>query len=316
MNNTVNLEKTKLEKKKKLNHDHWQLTILVIPAILMVIIFSYIPMFGITIAFKDYSFNLGIFDSPFVGFDNFKLFFASSNFWTLIRNTLGYSLASLILGPIVAIFFALMLDIVRKKYFIKFFQTSMFLPYFLSWIVVGFITHTLFEYNAGILNQILNFFGHESITIYTEPKYWPFILTFLHIWKGIGMSVMMFYGTILGLDGEVEEASLIDGCSYLQYVRHIVLPHLKEIVIIMTIMGIGNVFRSDWGMHYYIPKDTGALYAVTDTLDVFIQRSLLVGGSVSASSAASLMQSILGLVLVLTVNSVIKRLDEDGTALL
>ena len=306
-------QREKIRKKKKYRHGHWAMTAMLSPAVIFVFIFSYLPMVGLIIAFKQYKFNLGIFKSPWAGFSNFEFLLKSDTFLKLVRNTIGYNLAFIFLGMIFAVIVAVMLDTVHKKTFIKIYQSSMFLPYFFSWIVVSYITHALFQYDYGIINNIIRSFGGKEISFYSEPKYWPFILIFAGIWKGVGNSALIYYGTILSISPELYESASIEGCGYFGKFWYITLPHLKSTMIILTIMAIGGIFRSDYGMFYYLPKDSGALYSTVDVLDTYILRSIRFTGNMGSSSAAGFLQSIVGFVLVMTTNTIVKKLDPDSS---
>ena len=286
---------------------------MIFPPVLYLFIFCYIPMFGLIIAFKDYKFNLGIFGSKWNGLDNFRFLFESNTFGTLVKNTIGYNFIFIIVGTISAIFVALMLDVMKNKIFIKFYQGSMFMPYFLSWIVVSYVTHALFNYESGLLNSILAKMGAEGISWYSEPKYWPYILTILNVWKGIGYNSLVYYGTILSIDPALFEAATIEGCSYIRKLWNITLPHLKPTVIILTLLSIGGIFRSDYGLFFYIPKDIGALYKATDVLDTYILRSIRSIGNMGAASAAGFLQSVVGCIVVVTMNGIVRKVDNENS---
>lgn len=307
---------TKLKKKrKKYGRSHFELTAMAFPSMLLLFIFSYLPMAGLIIAFKDYRYNLGIFKSPWVGLKNFQYLFESNNFWILIRNTILYNIGSMVISTVICIIVAIFLSMITKKICIKLFQSGMFLPYFLSWVVVSYISYTLFEFNSGIINTILAKFSREPISFYTEQKYWPFILIFFSIWKGLGFSVMIYYGNILSIDTDLFEAASIDGCNGFQKVWYITLPHLKQTVIVLLLLSIGRMLYSDYGLFLYIPQDTGVLYNVTDVLDTYILRALRLAGSVGESSATGFLQSIVGLILVSTSNWVAGKIDDGENKL-
>ncbi len=289
-----------------------ELSFLLIPGIILTIVFSYLPMFGLIIAFKDYKYSVGIMGSKWVGLRNFKYLLSSDTAVTLFRNTMGYSLTFLITGMITAVILALCLDLMTRKNSIKIFQGSMFLPYFFSWVVVSFISHAFLSYDNGLINAILNHFGKRGISFYSEPKYWPFIFLFFAVWKNMGYNSLIYYGTIIGIDQELYEAVKIDGGGYFTGLRYITLPYLKHTMIILGIMGIGGIFKSDFGMFFYLPKDSGALYSVTDTLDTYVIRSLRASGDIGGSSAISFFQSIVGFVTVILTNSIVRKIDDES----
>ena len=310
----MNVAKSEKGMRRKMSLE-WRTTLglgaLTLPALLWFIIFSYIPMFGIIIAFKDFDYAKGIFGSDWSGLANFEYLFASNDAFRIIRNTICYNVAFILISTTCSVCVALMLDTIKNKYFIKFCQTSMFLPYFVSWVIVAFITQNLFSLN-GLINGVINSFGGESISFYTNPKPWPVILVIAHLWKGIGYSTILYYGAILGIDSTLYEAAKIDGANGRQCITKITLPMLKPTIVILLIMSIGSIFRADFGLFYYIPNNQGPLYPVTDVIDTYIYRALRVNGDISGSSAGSFLQSVVGLVMVVAANTVAKKLDEEN----
>lgn len=299
-------------KRKPLGSDQRQLLLMQLPGLIKILIFSYLPMIGIIIAFKDYRYNLGIFKSPWVGFDNFKFLIESDTLTLLIRNTVGYNAMFIIAEIIVCVVLAIFMYGISSKKAIKVFQSAMFLPYFLSWVVVSYVSHALLSMDFGLINAILSKIGVDRISFYSEPKYWPFIFLFFAVWKNVGYKTLVYYGGLLSLDTSLMEAAAIDGCTYMKRIRYIILPHLKSTIIILLILSIGGIFASDYGMFYYLPKQAGVLQDVTDTLDTYIMRSIQVAGNLGASSAAGLMQSVVGLILVILTNAIVKKNDEDN----
>lgn len=309
----MNAEKNLVKRKRKFREGHWQLTLMLLPAVLLVLIFSYGPMPGIVVAFKNLKFSKGIWGSDWNGLDNFVFLFKSDNMTTLLRNTIGYNMAGLILGNLVPVILALSLERVRKKYAIKIYQTGMFLPYFLSWIIVSYFTLSLFEYNGGIINNIIAMFGGTKIDFYSKGAigYWPFILIFFAVWKGLGYNTLIYYGTLLGVDPSLYEAATIDGCGYFKKVWHISLPHLIPSIVILLLLSLGGIFKSDYGLYYFIPRDTGVLLRATDTLDTYVFRTLRNATNVGISSAISFMQSIIGFLFVIVGNTLARKVDKD-----
>lgn len=304
-NQTVN-------KRKPLGADQKQLLLMQLPGLIKIFIFSYLPMIGIIIAFKDYRYNLGIFKSPWAGFDNFKFLIESDTLTLLIRNTVGYNAMFIISEIVVCVTLAIFMYGISSKKAIKVFQSAMFLPYFLSWVVVSYVSHALLSVDYGLINSVITKLGMSRISFYSEPKYWPFIFLFFDVWKHVGYKTLVYYGGLLSLDTSLMEAAAIDGCTYLKRIRYIILPHLKSTIIMLLILSIGGIFASDYGMFYYLPKQAGVLQDVTDTLDTYIMRSIQVAGNLGASSAAGLMQSVVGLILVIVTNAIVKRNDEDN----
>ncbi len=298
--------------RKPLSTDDKHLFLMQFPGLLLVFIFSYLPMFGIVIAFKNYRYNLGIFGSPWAGFDNFKFLIESNTLLLLIRNTIGYNAMFIVSEIVVCVTLAIFMYGITSKKAIKVFQSAMFLPYFLSWVVVSYVSHALLSLDFGLINSVLGKFDITKISFYSDSKYWPFIFLFFDVWKHVGYKTLVYYGSLLSLDTCLMEAAAIDGCTYLKRIRYIIFPHLKSTIIILFILSIGGIFRSDYGMFYYLPKQMGILQDVTDVLDTYIMRSIQVSGNLGASSAAGLLQSVVGLILVIGTNAFVKRNDQDN----
>ena len=303
-------------KKKRRMTLEWRSTIslsfLTLPAIIWFIVFCYIPMFGIIIAFKDFDYAKGILGSDWCGFDNFVYLFKSNDAYRILRNTILYNATFIIVGTFAAIGVALMLDSVKSKTLIKFTQTTIFLPHFISWVVVAFVTQQMFALNNGAINTLIEFFGGDKIPWYTNIKPWPCILVIANLWKTIGFNTIVYYGAILGIDSSIYEAARIDGANSRQVITKITLPMLKPTIVILFIMSIGTILRADFGLFYYLPNNQGPLYPVTDVIDTYIYRALKVSGDLTGSSAASFVQSVVGLVLVLVANKITKKLDPDN----
>lgn len=290
----------------------WQLSLLTVPGIVWFIIFCYIPMFGCIIAFKDFNFKLGIWGSEWCGLENFQYLFASSDAVRILRNTICYNLMFITLGIVLGVTFALFLEQITKKYLIKTFQTMMFLPYFVSWVVAAFIAQGLFKYEGGVLNNLREIFGKDPLQWYTTIKPWPFILILANIWKTIGFNVLMYYGALLGIDKSLYEAATIDGANTRQRIFEITLPLLKPTIIVLFIMGVGNIMRADFGLFFYVPNNYGSLYEVTDVIDTYIYRALKQAGDIPGSSASSFFQSVCGLVTVVVANGIVRKIDPEN----
>ncbi len=285
------------------------LIFMTIPGIVYFIMFSYIPMFGIIVAFKNFNFAQGILGSPWAGLNNFKFLIMSGDAFTILRNTILYSLFSLIVIKIIEVFLAIMYDSLSKSKLNRFNQTVSILPHFLSWVVIAYFAQALLDAERGIFNQILG----SDIQWYSEPKYWPFILMAFQIWKAVGYGSIIYYSNIRGIDSELYEAARIDGATWWQQVKYITIPLLQSIIIIMVIMGIGGILHNDFGLFYNLPRNSGALYSATQTLDTYIYNGItLAGGSLGMSSAASFFQSMVGFTLVITANAIIKKVSPEN----
>lgn len=288
-----------------------ELFFITLPAIIFVFIFSYIPMGGVIIAFKNYKFSKGILGSDWVGFENFR-FLLTSDTARIVRNTIGMNSLFIISGTVVSVAFALFLFEMSRSY-IKIYQTIMFIPYFFSWVVVSYIFTGFFDMDLGLINGLLKHFGAEPIYWFNKPEYWPAILVFVHIWKSAGYGCVIYYSTLLGIDSEYYEAAKLDGANRWQQIKNISLPMLRPMIIIITILAIGKIFNADFGMFYFLTKDTGALYPTTDVIDTYVFRTFRVLGDTGMATAAGLVQSLVGFFLVLGTNLIVRKIDEDSS---
>lgn len=290
---------------------NWELTAMAVPAVILLIIFNYIPLFGLVLPFKDYRFDLGFFKSPWVGLENFRFLFSGKDVLVATRNTILYNAAFIISGLVIAVIFAIMLHELGRRS-VKTYQTIFFLPYFVSWVVASYAFSGFLDVEFGIFNKILNRLGMESIAWYSEPKYWPFIILFVNTWKGMGYNIIIFYTELMSIDKTLYEAASVDSATRMQQIRYITLPCLKRIVVLLLIMNIGKMFMGDFGLFYNVPLNSSLLYSTTDVLDTYVYRALINLGKVGMSSAATFYQSIVGFVLVMLSNYIVKKLDEDN----
>ena len=291
--------------------------LMVLPGAAWLILFFYIPVLGNVVAFKDYhitgeGFIDSVMKSKWVGFDNFKFLFSSKDAYIITRNTVLYNLAFIFLGLIVSVGIAIIFSEMRSKRLVKVFQTSMLFPYFLSWVIISFFTDAFLNVDKGLINHILTSLGMKGINFYTEVAIWPALLLFLGIWKGFGYSSVMYYATIMGIDPTFYEAATVDGASKWQRIRHITIPQLASLITVLTILAIGNIFRADFGLFYQIPHNSGALYSVTNVIDVYVYNGLAKSGDIAMVAAAGLYQSVVGLILVLLSNIVARRIDKNA----
>ena len=289
-------------------------TLMVSIPLIFLVIFKYIPMAGIIIAFKKYRFSDGIFGSKWVGFDNFKVFLRSHDLWILLRNTIGYNLLFIISSLIAALIIAILLYELRSRLATKVYQTVMITPHFVSIIIVGYIAYVFLNPSGGVINSVLQAVGLPPVEWYSETKVWPFILSFVNIWKGLGLSSVIYYAALMGIDGSIFEAAEIDGANKWQKYYYVLIPCLLPTIIIMLVLNIGSVLSGDFGLFYYITRDVGALRQATDIIDTYTMR-LFRGNDVnvnySLSTAISLIQSLVGMLLVLTTNRLSKVIDKD-----
>ncbi len=279
--------------------------------VLLVFVFNYLPMIGTIIAFKDYRYDLGILGSDWVGFKNFEFFFQSNVFARITINTLAYNFAFIIVSTASSILVALLLYEVTSRARTKLFQTILITPHFMSWVVAGSMVYAILQPQNGFLNTILNVFGIESINWYAEPNKWPAILTVTYVWKNVGMDSVIYYAALMGLDASLFEAAKIDGATRTQTTKSIIIPCILNLIVMLTILKVGNIFRADFGMFYQIPRNVSILYEKTDVVDTYIFRSMREVGDMGMSTAIGLLQSVVGFILVLITNWASKKIDED-----
>lgn len=292
--------------------------LMVLPGAIWFFFFSYLPLVGTVAAFKEYRFSregfwASLMKSEWVGWDNFKFLFSTSDAWLITRNTLFYNIAIIFLGLVFSVALAILLSELVNKRLAKLYQTGMFLPYFLSWVIVGYFAFSFLSMDRGMLNQITGWFGMEPIQWYSEAKYWPYILVFVALWKTIGYSSVVYLASILGIDKSLYEAAMIDGASKWQQIRNITIPLLSPIITIMTLLAVGRIFYADFGLFYQVPRDSGTLYSVTNVIDTYVYRGLKTSGEIGMSTAAGLYQSVVGFVLVIISNYVVRKVDKDSS---
>lgn len=291
--------------------------LMVLPGTLWFLFFAYLPMLGTVIAFKQYRYSrdgflASIIESKWVGFDNFKFLFSTNDAYIITRNTLLYNVAFISLGLILSVFLAVVLSEIANKKLAKMYQTGMFLPYFLSWVVVGYFAFSFLSMDRGMLNQITGWFGIDPIQWYSDPKYWPYFLVLIFLWKAVGYNSVVYLAAIMGIDRSLYEAAMIDGASKWQQIRSITIPMLKPIITIMTLLAIGKIFYADFGLFYQVPRNSGTLYSVTNVIDTYVYRGLKTTGEIGMSTAAGLYQSVVGFILVMTSNYIVRKVDKDS----
>ncbi|SHO47233.1 ABC transporter permease [Anaerocolumna xylanovorans] len=309
MNKTSSKLKHKLRQFKKFLPFY----LMMLPGILYLIINNYIPMFGIVMAFKKFDYKLGMFKSPNIGFKNFEFLFATKDAFTITRNTLAYNAVFIIIGTAVSIAVAILLNEIRADKAKKMYQTVILIPFLISIVVVSYIVYGFLNTQTGYLNQtILPLFGRKSISWYSEPKYWPFILVIVQLWKSFGYNCIIYYATLVGIDKGYYEAAVIDGAGRFQQIRYITLPGLKVTVITLTLMAIGRIFYSDFGLFYQVPMNSGVLVDVTNTIDTYVYRGLTQLNNLGMAAAAGFYQSVVGFLLVLTANGIVRRFSKEN----
>ena len=299
--------------KKSSGQKHWTLILFMVPGLVYLLINNYIPMAGILLAFKKVNYTLGIFKSPWCGLSNFKYLFKTKDAAIIFRNTVLYNLAFIVLGTAAAVATAILLGEVKKKKLLKISQTSILLPHILSTAVIAYLAFAFLSKDSGFLNNaIIKPLGGDAISWYSKPKYWPYILTFIQLWRSVGYTTIMYYATLVGIDTSYYEAAVIDGASTWDQIRYITLPCLKTTIITLTIMNLGRMFYSDFGLFYQVPMNNGLLFNATNTLDTYVYRGLLELNDIGRASAACFIQSVLGFVLVWGANALTRKVDPDS----
>ncbi len=286
------------------------LILMMVPGLLYLIANNYLPMFGIMIAFKRVNFAQGIFASPWVGLDNFEFLFKTKDAWLMIRNTVCYNLVWIVIDLVVAVFIALCMAEISSRKAAKVIQPVICFPSMVSAVLLSFMVYAFLSKSYGYLNSTV--FSDDPINWYATAKYWPIILTIVHFWQNAGQSSIVYMASIGGIDKSLYESARLDGAGKWAQIRHITLPMLKPMIVLMTLMSIGRIFNSDFGLFYQVPLGSGLLYSTTQTIDTFVYRALLQLNNISMSSAASVFQAIIGFILVLTSNLLVRIVDEDN----
>ncbi len=289
------------------------LYLMLLPGIIYLIVNNYMPMAGLALAFKKVNYALGLFQSPWVGFDNFVYLFRGNEAVIFFRNTILYNLAFILLGNFAGVLTAIALDAVRSKFFQRTSQVVILIPFLLSTVIVSYIVYAFLSGNNGFLNNsVLPLLGIEPISWYNNPKHWPYILTIVYLWMNFGYSSILYYSTLIGVDKAYYEAAVVDGAGIGKQITAITLPALKPTIITLVLLAVGRVCYSDFGLFYQVPMNSGMLYSTTQTIDTFVYRGLLQLNDIGRSTAAGFMQSVLGFILVLLANIIVRRLDKDS----
>ena len=302
----------KKKSRLKVYKEHWPLYLMMVPGLLYLLINNYIPMAGIVIAFKKLNFAKGIFASDWVGLENFKFLFASKDAWLITRNTLLYNVAFIIVNMVVGIAIAILICEVRSKKMKKLYQSAILLPFLMSMVILSYIVYALLSSENGLVNNsILAALHIDPIQWYQEPKYWPFILIFANCWKGVGYGCLIYIASLIGIDPSYYEAARLDGASKSQEITRITLPCLVPTIITLLLLSIGRIFYSDFGLFYQVPMNSGVLFPTTNVIDTYVYRALIERGNISMSSAAGVYQSLVGFVIVMLSNWIVRKVDKD-----
>ena len=282
-----------------------------LPAVIFFFMFNYMPLPGIYVAFVQYNYRDGIFGSKFIGLDNFKFLATSGQLWTLTKNTILYNLAFIILGNMLAVFVAILLNEMQSKWFKKVSQTILFLPYFISQVLVGLLVFNLLNYDTGFVNGILSSLGMERWQPYSDPNVWPVLMVVIYLWQQTGYNSVVYFASIMGIDGEMMEAAKVDGANGFQRIRYIILPSLKPTIVILLLFALGGIVKGNFGLFYNIVGSNPILYPTTDIIETFVYRSTVQSFNFSTASAVGFYQSVVGFVIVMTVNYIVKKIEPD-----
>lgn len=289
------------------------LYLMLIPGIVYLIINNYMPMFGLVIAFKKVNYRLGILQSPWCGLDNFKFLLKTGDAWIMTRNTILYNLAFIFVGNAFAILCAIAMDAIKQKFFKRFSQVVILIPYLLSSVIVSYIVFAFLSPKSGFINHtVFGTLGLEPVNWYADSKPWPAILIIVYIWMSFGYQSILYYSTLIGIDKSLYEAAVVDGAGVWQQICNVTIPCLKRTVIILVLLAVGRIFFSDFGLFYQVPMHSGLLYSTTQTIDTYVYRALLEANDIGRSSAAGFLQSLLGFICVITANTVVRKIDNES----
>ena len=287
--------------------------VMLIPGIIYLIINNYMPMAGLLLAFKKVNYSIGLFESPWIGFSNFMYIFIYKDSFNVFRNTILYNIGFIVFGNVLGIIVAIALDSLKNKYFKKYSQVVILIPYLLSMVIVSYIVYAFLSPKTGFVNNaILPVLGVEKINWYSEAKYWPVILNLVYLWTHFGYSSIFYYSTLIGIDKTYYEATVVDGAGIWAQIRHITLPMLKPTVITLVLLAIGHICSSDFGLFYQIPMNSGLLYSTTQTIDTYVYRGLLELNDIGRSTAAGFLQSVFGFICVLAANRIVLKIDRSS----
>lgn len=287
------------------------LLLMLLPSAVLLIIFSYLPMGGLILAFKRFNYAGGIFGSPWVGLSNFEFFFSSGKAWTVTRNTALYNLAFILINTVLEIFFAIVLSEMAGRWLKKITQSIIFLPYFISWVIVGSIAYSLLSYETGTLNGVLRSLGIDPVNFYGEDGWWPFIIVAFSAWKSVGYGMVVYLASILGVDSSLHEAAAIDGANIFQRIRYITLPGILPTTITLTLLALGKIFRGNLDLFYQLVGQNGALFDKTDVIDTYVFRMTISSTDVGQTVAIGFYQSVLCFITILIANWIVRKKDEN-----
>lgn len=291
---------------------HRSLYLMLLPGVVLFVLFQYLPMFGLVLAFKDFDFRAGVFGSPWAGLSNFEFLFATRDTITIVRNTLGYNLVFIVLGTLLSLFLAAGVYEAKPEKLGRFFQGIYLFPHFLSWVVISYLVEAFLDVEQGFINSnILAPLGVDPVFWYSNPAPWPFILPLLYLFKFAGYNSIIFYAAMVGIHKDLFDSAIIDGANKWQQTMRITFPIIAPVIVIVVLLQVGRIFNADFGLFYAVPKDSGALYSVTQVVETYVYRALTELGNIGMAAAAGFAQSVIGLVMVVTANWAVRRIDPD-----
>jgi putative aldouronate transport system permease protein len=287
------------------------LYLMFVPVTVYFLVFAYLPMTGIVMAFKEFNYRDGIWFSPWNGLKNFEFFFRSGKAWLVTRNTILYNLTFLACYTFFSMLVAILISEMVGKYFKKLAQSFMFLPYFISWVVVASMVYNFFNYDYGLFNMVLKFFGRAPIDIYSNPRYWYVLLPIFYVWKWVGFGSVLYLAAIMGIDQEQYEAATIDGATAFQKIYHITLPALRPTMVILILLGLGRIMRGEFAMFYQLIGNNGLLLNATDIIDTLVFRAVVVTNDFGMAAAAGFYQSVLSFAIIVGANALVRKFERD-----
>lgn len=284
---------------------------MILPAIVYFIIFAYLPMTGAVLAFKNYNYLDGIFRSPWNGLKNFQFLFAGGKIYRVAWNTFAYNIVFIAVNQTLQVMTAIFLTEIGSKLFKKVSQSTILLPYFISWVIVGGFIYNIFNYEYGALNNFLRMLGREPVDMYSNVGAWKYVLVIVNAWKWVGYGSVIYLAAITGIDKQIYEAADIEGAGMFRKIFSITLPLITPQIVTLILLDVGRIFKGDFQMFYQVTGNNPLLYETTDVIDTFVVRSLLQLQDVGMSSAAGLMQSVINFSILVSVNAIVKHVQSD-----
>ena len=288
------------------------LYLMMMPALIYLFINNYLPMSGLVLAFEKYNVKDGIWGSQFTGFKNFTFLLKSNDLPILFRNTLGYNLCFILINLVLGVTLAILITEITNLKFRKAAQSSILFPFVVSIVIVSYMVRAFLDPEAGLLNHLLVSMGHQKVAWYDTAKYWPFILIFVNTWKGVGYGCILYISSILGIDMSLYESASLDGATKFQKIRYITLPFLKPTMITVSLLSLGRVFNSDFGLFFQVPQNSGLISSTTQTIDTFVYNALITQSNVGMSAAASFFQSVMGFLMIMVFNGITRKISREN----